>query len=250
MRTVHSLRRPALVILALAAVAAALAIALTRGGPAAAATPPDDGRSVQVAGTAEVEVAPDRAILAVGVEHDASGAEATRSAGAADLAAVLDALRAAGVAPDHLQSDGLQVEPRYSDQNETRITGYRAQASVNVTLDDLDRVGPVIDAATASGAARVEGVTWTLRDPGRARREALGRAAADGRAQAEALAQGAGVALGSLQSMAVSDGNAPVPVESAVKAAAPGASTATPTPVAPGTLSASVSVTMTFALVG
>ena len=242
-------RRAALLLLAAGAAAVVLVLFMARGaGPvAAAADPADADRTVEVTGTGTVDVAPDRAVLSVGVERDADGREAARAAAAADLSRLLDALRGAGVAPEHLQSDGLQVEPRYSDDAETRVIGYRARAAVDVTLDDLDRVGPVIDAAADAGAARVEGVTWTVRDPGAARRQALAAAAADGRSQAEALARGAGVGLGALQRMEVADGGAEPPVAEADMRAASAAPSA-PTPVAPGTLSAAVSVSMTFAL--
>jgi uncharacterized protein YggE len=150
------------------------------------------------------------------------------------------------VADPDVQTDGLQVEPRYQEPDEDRVVGYRGDVTATVTLDDVTTVGRVIDAATGAGANRVEGVIWTLRDPGAAMRDALARAAADGRARAAALAQGAGVAVGAVREIRVEDAPVPPVVESGAVRAAP--SPAASTPVSPGELDADASVEMTFAL--
>jgi uncharacterized protein len=239
-----------LLALGLLAAIVLAALLLDRGGAAAAATTPDPAaRTVQVTGRATFDVAPDRATFTVGVERDADEAEAARSRAARDLAAVVAALRGAGLPADALQGQGLRVEPRYSDPDETRVVGYRASADVAVTVDDVSRVGAVIDAATGAGAARVADVTWTLKDPAAVTRAALARAAQDGTAQAKALAQGAGVALGDLQTMEVG-GDDPAPLESdaAYRAVPSPGAPSTPTVVPAGTLTGNVTVTMTFAL--
>ena len=62
------------------------------------------------------------------------------------------------------------------------ITGYRAENSITVQTGALDLVGPLIDAAIAAGANRVNSLDFNLRDDTRARNDAITKAAKDAQA--------------------------------------------------------------------
>jgi len=64
---------------------------------------------------------------------------------------------------------------------------------VQVTLDDLAKIGTVIDSATLAGANHVQGIQFTLRDQDAVRAEALRQAASRARAEAELLAAALGL---------------------------------------------------------
>jgi uncharacterized protein YggE len=68
------------------------------------------------------------------------------------------------------------------------VSSYTALNVVRVTLDDLEKVGPVIDTATQAGANHVEGVRYTVRDQQVLHSQAVREAALKARASAEALA--------------------------------------------------------------
>jgi len=68
------------------------------------------------------------------------------------------------------------------------VSSYTALNVVRVTVDDLDKVGPVIDAATQAGANHVESVRYTVRDQQVLRSQAVREAALKARANADALA--------------------------------------------------------------
>ncbi len=70
--------------------------------------------------------------------------------------------------------------------------GYVARNSVEVRVDNVDRVGEYLEAAVASGATSLGGVRFDLKDRAKLEREALRLAVADARAKAEAAAAGAG----------------------------------------------------------
>jgi uncharacterized protein YggE len=55
-------------------------------------------------------------------------------------------------------------------------------------VDDLEKVGPVIDTATQAGANHVESVRFTVRDPQVLHSQAIREAALKARANADALA--------------------------------------------------------------
>jgi uncharacterized protein YggE len=59
---------------------------------------------------------------------------------------------------------------------------------VRITVDDLEKVGSVIDTATQAGANHVESVRFTVRDPQMLHSEAIREAALKARANADALA--------------------------------------------------------------
>jgi uncharacterized protein YggE len=59
---------------------------------------------------------------------------------------------------------------------------------VRVTVDDLEKVGSVIDTATQAGANHVESVRFTVRDPQVLHSQAVREAALKARANADALA--------------------------------------------------------------
>ena len=70
--------------------------------------------------------------------------------------------------------------------------GYVARNLIEVRLDDITRVGEVIDVAVTSGVNAVHGVRFDLKKREPLERDALKRATADARMRAEAAAAGAG----------------------------------------------------------
>jgi uncharacterized protein YggE len=136
-----------------------------------------------VTGEAEVSAAPDLAVVRLGVEAQAKTAAGAQGQVNTTGAAIARALREAGVEESEIQTSGLTLGPVYTRPGdrggEPKVAGYRAQNVVRVRLTDMDRVGPVLDAALAAGANRVEGVEFSLADDGSVRREALTQAVSD-----------------------------------------------------------------------
>jgi uncharacterized protein YggE len=238
-------------VLATAAVVGALlATLVVRGGtdPANAATKTTGDRTIQVVGSGTVEVTPDRAILVAGVQVDGDDASQTASAAATKLNALIQAFRNAGIPAERLQSSGLQIDPRYTGDMQEKIVGFRASAQVTVTIDDVSKVGAILDAARGGGANQIQPVQWTLKSMSAAQRNALAEAAQDGIGQAGAVARGAGVGVGRLLSMSTDNSQGPQPLydRAALQAAPSPGGDATPT--APGLIAVTATVTMTFAM--
>jgi uncharacterized protein YggE len=77
--------------------------------------------------------------------------------------------------------------------NNRRVSrGYVARNTVDVRVDDITRVGEVLEIAVGSGATSVGGIRFDLKDRAKLERDALRLAVADARAKAEAAAAGAG----------------------------------------------------------
>ena len=226
--------RPARIALAAAAVLALAPLPL-----AAAATAP--ARTISVSGTATLQVAPDRAALSLGVSRNAETAAGALSSANAAMQKVIDAVKAAGVAAKDIQTSQVSLGQR-TDQNGKPI-GFSAVDSASVTVRDLGRTGPVIDAAVAAGANQISGPTFTRADTDSLYRRALAAAFAQAKAKATTLAASAGLRLGKATQIQESSSQVPI----AFQGAAASDKAAAPTPVEPGQVGVTAGVTVTFA---
>jgi hypothetical protein len=165
---------------------------------------------------------------------------------AARMSEVIAALRKAGVAEKDVQTSTLSLNPQYQyPQNEpARLTGYQAQNIVAVKVRNLKAVGTAIDAVVAQGSNQINSIAFGIDDPDplldSARRDALRKA----RARGELYAGAAGMKVARIISIAEGASAAPPPFPAplAVRAMKP------ETPVAPGEVSLSAVVTVTFEL--
>jgi uncharacterized protein YggE len=178
----------------------ALAAALAMATPSAAQETVSVARGIRVSATGEARAVPDRAFIDFGVETQAATARQAADENARRMEQVLAALVRAGVARADIQTREFSVFPAYEQRpgetGEPRIVGYRVSNTAAVRIDDVPRVGTVIDAALAAGANRGYGLRFGFRDPARVRAEALRDALVRARAEAEVIAAGLGVNLG------------------------------------------------------
>ncbi|MFO7260615.1 MAG: SIMPL domain-containing protein [bacterium] len=217
---------------------------------------PTRDRTITVTGTGVVEREPDQAVIMLAVENRAETAEAAARANAETMDRVIAAVRRLGIERDRIRTASYQLHPEYArdeprpgQTSEPRVVGYRAMNMVRVTVDDIARVGEVIDAALGAGANRVTGLSFQLRDPERARLDALALAVQNARAEAQALASALGETLGPALDVSTT-GRLPQPVPylaDAVLARTAEFATA-PTPIEPGTLRVEATVTIVYRL--
>ena len=203
---------------------------------------------VRVHGEATVSAQPDRMQMDVGVISQGATSQAATELNSRQSNTVIEQLRKL-VPAGNIKTVNFSVNPNYQypkDGSPPTILGYTANNTVRLELDDLKLAGSVIDAATRSGASNVNRVAFALRDEGRARAQALSKAAAQGKAEAQALADSLKVKLGRLlrieeeQPVIVSPGRQ---VEFAASAKTGAA--ASP-PLEPGAIEIHASVMLTF----
>ena len=230
--------------------AALLIVSLAAAAPLAAQTvgvPAATLSSIRVSGEARVSARPDRVQIDLGVQTQAVLSQDAASANARQLDAVLAAVRKAAGAGAQIKTVSYSLSPNYQYHpggGEPTITGYTALNVVEVVLDDLARIGDVIDAATRAGANRVQGIQWTLRDQDTVRAQALREAATRAHAEAEVLAGALNLRI--LRVLTVEESSPQiVPVRVHLAAARAAVSAAeVPTPVEAGTLDVSANVTL------
>jgi uncharacterized protein len=217
-------------------VAAAIAgVAQPRLGRSAT---PSAGTVITVTGNGTVDATPDRASFDFGVTSQAATAAEALSRNAAEARAIVDALKNAGVGSSDLQTTQVSLWPQTSSDG-TRITGYQASNSVQVTAA-LGKAGALVDAAVGAGANNVDGPNLDTADKSSLYDEALKQALTDAKGKAQALAEAAGLALGPALKVLEGGNPAPVPLFAPAKAVGAGVS------IEAGTQQIQASVTVTY----
>ena len=146
---------------------------------------------IETTGEAKVSAQPNQAQIDIGVVTQANTSQAAAEQNARKLEATLSSLRRLLGTSAEIKTISYMLQPNYrypKEGGEPQITGYTATNIVRVTLNDLTRVGTVIDTATQAGANRVQNLQFMLRDEGVVQAEALRDAAAKARNKADALA--------------------------------------------------------------
>jgi uncharacterized protein len=220
------------------AVAALVGVAQPQQARGQEADGPD--RSITASGLGSVTTVPDRAHFSFGVQAQSRTASQALEAADAQLTRVVAALRSAGIAQADIQTEQISLSPRTSEDG-VQIVGYMALSSVSVRVRNVDRAGPVVDAAVGAGANQVYGPSLTRSDQEAVYRGALKAAYADARAKAQALADAAGVTLGAMTSTVEGGASAPMPL-------AAGRAEDAKATIEPGTQEIQASVSVTFAV--
>jgi len=207
---------------------------------------------ITVSASAEVSVQPDTAVVRLGVLAQAPEAADAQQRVNEAMQRILAAVTGLGIPERSVRTEDLSLSPVYGDQRpapdrepqEPRIVGYRASNVVAVEVTELARIGEIIDAGIGAGANQLQGISFRLRDDVEARAEAIRQAVAAAAEQAAAIAGALGVRLGPVQE-AVAGGydiRPPAPYVGARFAVAEMAAT----PVQPGEVGVSASVTVTY----
>jgi uncharacterized protein YggE len=152
--------------------------------------------SVAVTGEGIVQAVPDRAWVTITAESRAGNPRDAQRRNVELMSPVQAKLKGAGIPPEAIRTVGYDLQQEFDFVNNKRISrGYVARNSIEVRIDDVDRVGDILEIAVGAGATSVGGVRFDLKNRVKLEREALRLAVADGRAKAEAAAAGAGVGI-------------------------------------------------------
>jgi len=197
-------------------------------------------------GEATLKRAPDQAFVSIAAEaRAASPAEAQRNA-AESMKAVQAAVAKAGISNEAVRTTGYTMQPDMEYTNgRARVRGYIVRNQLEVRVDDLQKVGGVIDAAGQSGATSMAGLRFDIKDRASIEREALRLAVQDAMARARAIASGANAQIGAIVRIDEQGGYEPPQIQSM---AAMRMEKAADTPVSPGELEVRAQVTLTVAI--
>ncbi|MGB6589751.1 MAG: SIMPL domain-containing protein [Pseudolabrys sp.] len=212
--------------------AAALALAPARA----------EDKLVTVTGEATVAVAPDAAVIRIGVSSQDKTAREASEANAKQMTAVLAAIKDTGVADRDIQTSRLSLQPQY-DPNKSgtaRLTGFQVSNQVTVKIRDIDRLPTVLDRAIAAGANEMSGIEFVVSEQSKLLDRARDDAIADAHRRAELYAKAAGAKLGHVVAITEEGSTPPPRPMQAMRAGA--------VPIAPGEQTLRATVTVSYEL--
>jgi len=200
-------------------------------------------RLISVNGDATVAVAPDAAMIRLGVNSQAKTAREASEANGRQMTAVLAAIRDAGISNRDIQTSRLSVQPQYEPNKAgtARLLGFQVTNQVTIRVREIDKLPGILDRGIAAGANEMSGIEFVVSEQSKLLDQARDDAVADARRKAELYAKAAGVKLGAVVAIAEEGSNPPSrPVMQAMRSAA--------MPVAPGEQMLRASVSVTFEL--
>jgi uncharacterized protein len=207
--------------------------------------------TLTVTGEGEASARPDRAVVQLGAVAQAEHASAAQQQVNQPMESAIKLIRELGIPEESITTVGLMLSPVYSEarpprehlQAQPRIVGYRASNRIRVEIDNLDRIGAVIDAGLQAGANHVEDLSFRLKDETAARSEALRLASKRARAKADAIAEAMSVRI--VRVLEVSEGGVHI-ISPRMEFARGMMDAAVATPVQPGQVQVQGMVTVTY----
>ena len=151
--------------------------------------------------TGRVTLPPDRAIVQFGITVDDNTAALAAARNSVVLQSLVDTLAGLGFPAESLIRMAYTVQPQLDYQAGHRIVGYRSRSVIRLTIENLDRLGVIVDAALTAGAPDIHNVRLESEQAPPARDSALAQAVRQARSEAETLAMAAGTTLGQLLSI-------------------------------------------------
>ena len=199
-------------------------------------------KTVTVTGEASVSVAPDIAVIRIGVSSLGKTAREASDANSQKMTTVLGAIKGSGIADKDVQTSRLTLQPQY-DANKAgpaRLLGFQVTNQVTVKIRDIDKLPNILDKAIGAGANEMSGIEFIVSEQSKLLDQARDEAIADARRKADLYAKAAGAKLGPVVAIVEEGASPPRPIAAAFRASG--------VPVAPGERELRAVVTVSFEL--
>ncbi len=162
-------------------------------------------KTMSISGTGVVNVKSDQAKVILGVYTEDKSAGTAIDENAALMTQVIAALKAMGFTDEDMQTTSFGVSPTYNWEIQS-VVGYQVTNLIELTISDLSKVGPAIDAAAAAGANRVDAISFGISDESAqaVKLQAYTLAINDAKAKSDVITSGLGVTVTGVQSISES----------------------------------------------
>ena len=207
----------------------------------------DQTSQVIVTGDGIVKATPDQAWVTIGAEARSKNSKDAQQRNAEAMTAIQQKIATFGITKDAIKTTAidLQIEFDYANGRQT-ARGYVARNTIEVRVDELAKLGDVLDAVVNSGATMIHGVRFDVKQRGQVETAALQAAVKDAMSKAQAVASGAGRATDRILKIEEVSSGAPIPMMRQLAMEARAADAATP--VAPGELEIRSQVRLTVSI--
>ena len=206
-------------------------------------------RTIHVTGSGSVTGEPDIATLDVGVSVERETVAEAREEAASAMTALINSLQANNVAEKDIKTENFSIYPQYDYTDDGRILrGYRVNNTVRAKVRDLGTLSDVIDGAAGAGGDSIviNSIQFMIDDTTPLQTEARSLAVKDAEAKAQTLAKASGVRLGEPLTITESTYFEGPPIPFATAEVAFGDAARSATPIAPGELAVTVTVTVVY----
>ena len=157
------------------------------------------GPTLVVEGVGTASMAPDQAKAALAIVSNDKSMSAAQEQNSAATNRVIQALVAAGIPPENIETASFTVWPQYSypdTQNDNRpptIIGYKVRNELTLTIKKLPDLGTALDTALKAGANEVINIQYLKSDTTEATNLALTRACQNAITKSQAIAEALGM---------------------------------------------------------
>ncbi len=139
--------------------------------------PTKENGTITVTAEHTLYVDPNRAIVSIGVVTKNEDLEAAQNENRQLSNQVVQSLMKNGVPKKDIQTSTYQIFPQYNYEDGKQVfTGYEVRQVFRVTIDDIEKVGTIIDDAIKNGANRVENIQFVNSNPIESYQQALATA--------------------------------------------------------------------------
>jgi uncharacterized protein YggE len=207
-------------------------------------------RNLSVTGTGTVYLTPDIAYIYIGVHTEDENISQAVADNNAKAEAVASALSDFGVADRDIQTSNFSIWPNQQyDPMTGQISGtvYMVDNSVYVKVRDLDSLADLLEAAIDAGANSINSIQFDVADKSAGMTDARQLAVDNANALAAELASAANVQLGEIQTISYYDSQV-YPYYGYGMGGGGGGEGGGGAPIAPGQLTLSVTVSITYDL--
>jgi len=168
---------------------------------------PGSKNTVTAIGESKISVVPDLTAVYFFAETKEDSASLAKDKNNVIFNKVIDSLASSGIDKDSIKTEQFSVNENWEWDGEKSVKkGFIAQHFAKVNLENIDKIGLVIDIVIDNGA-RINSINFELSKEieNSYKAEALKLASEDAKIKAEAIAEGLGKNLGSLVSVQSSD---------------------------------------------
>jgi uncharacterized protein YggE len=155
---------------------------------------------ITVSGIGKIYVKPDVAVLILGVENRGAKISDIVKDNTEKMNKIISDVKNFGVEEKDIQTTQYTIAPEYNwTEARGRIfVGYVLTQQITLKIRDFEKIGSILDKATADGANSVGDLQFTIDDSEQIKQEARAKAIAQAKANAENLAKESGVKLGKI----------------------------------------------------
>ncbi len=196
-----------------------------------------------VTGQGKVTIKPDSTTISAGVSATGATTSVVQNQINSLINAVTTAVKNVGIDSKDIQTANYNINPTYNYSEGTqKITGYTANTTLTIKVNDLTKANAVIDAVTAAGATNVNSRGFSNSDSTNAENQARQLAIADAKKKAQDIANIAGFHLGKIINYSENSGGSPRQFDvSSLKVGG-----GTGTNIEPGTNEVTINITLSY----